>query len=467
MIRFIFSVLLMTLCHLSVFPSDIDNDLWINAETDKTVVYEQEPVLLSYKVYSTVDIIQLSANQPDLKGFLIVEPEQNERGQFKKEKKDGKEYKTVVWSQYVLYPQTTGTLEIPNVDFSGTVVKEKHSNDPIQDFFDGNDGFEEVEEVFHSTNCSVMVKPLPDKPSDFSGGVGSFAIVQSLDKFQVNEDEPVTLRIMITGTGNFKLLKTPKLKLSSNFETYEPKVTDSLTITEKGYEGKRFYDFVIVPHNRGEYTIPPAKLTYFDVTEKSYKTINTEPLELTVNKSDMSDNSSDTLKIREKEDRSFIRRVFSVPYIFILLGAIVLLLCAAFLFRRYKKVKRNKVIQREKMEMAANVAEERLRKAKLLIQEDKHEEFYDEILHTLWEYMANRLKMPSVDLSAEKIQARLESMNLDNHTIELFTSAINECEYERYAPGDSAGNMRKTYDSAYNAILVIERTYRETSMKKC
>lgn len=116
--------------------------------------------------------------------------------------------------------------------------------------------------------------------------------------------------------------------------------------------------------------------------------------------------------------------------------------------------------------MAANVAEERLRKAKLLIQEDKHEEFYDEILHTLWEYMANRLKMPSVDLSAEKIQARLESMNLDNHTIELFTSAINECEYERYAPGDSAGNMRKTYDSAYNAILEIESAYRGSSLKK-
>ncbi len=456
----------MTLCHLSVFPSDNDDDLWINAETDKTVVYEQEPLLLSYKVYSTVDIIQLSANQPDLKGFLIVEPEQNERGQFKKEKKDGKEYKTVVWSQYVLYPQTTGTLEIPNVDFSGTVVKEKHSNDPIQDFFDGNDGFEEVEEVFHSTNCSVMVKPLPDKPSDFSGGVGSFSIVQSLDKSQVNGDEPVTLRIIISGTGNFKLLKTPKLKLSSNFETYDPNVIDSLTITVKGYEGKRFYDFVIVPHSWGKYTIPPAELTYFDVTDKTYKTIKTEPLALMVNKGDRTENSSDTLKVKKEENHSFIRSVLSGTYIFVLLGAIALILCAVFLFRRYKKVKRNKVIQREKMEMAANVAEERLRKAKLLIQEDKHEEFYDEILHTLWEYMANRLKMPSVDLSAEKIQARLESMNLDNHTIELFTSAINECEYERYAPGDSAGNMRKTYDSAYNAILEIESAYRGSSLKK-
>jgi uncharacterized membrane protein len=449
-----------------VFPSDNDDDLWINAETDKTVVYEQEPLLLSYKVYSTVDIIQLSANQPDLKGFLIVEPEQNERGQFKKEKKDGKEYKTVVWSQYVLYPQTTGTLEIPNVDFSGTVVKEKHSNDPIQDFFDGNDGFEEVEEVFHSTNCSVMVKPLPDKPSDFSGGVGSFSIVQSLDKSQVNGDEPVTLRIIISGTGNFKLLKTPKLKLSSNFETYDPNVIDSLTITVKGYEGKRFYDFVIVPHSWGKYTIPPAELTYFDVTDKTYKTIKTEPLALMVNKGDRTENSSDTLKVKKEENHSFIRSVLSGTYIFVLLGAIALILCAVFLFRRYKKVKRNKVIQREKMEMAANVAEERLRKAKLLIQEDKHEEFYDEILHTLWEYMANRLKMPSVDLSAEKIQARLESMNLDNHTIELFTSAINECEYERYAPGDSAGNMRKTYDSAYNAILEIESAYRGSSLKK-
>ena len=64
-------------------------------------------------------------------------------------------------------------------------------------------------------------------------------------------------------------------------------------------------------------------------------------------------------------------------------------------------------------------------------------------------------------MSTENIKEKLQNNHIDEQTVSLFISAIQECEYERYAPGDATGNMRKTYESAYNAIMGIEKVYRE------
>ena len=60
-------------------------------------------------------------------------------------------------------------------------------------------------------------------------------------------------------------------------------------------------------------------------------------------------------------------------------------------------------------------------------------------------------------LSRENIQERLSERMVDEGTIGKFTSALDECEFERYAPGDPKGNMDKTFESAMTAIMDIEQ----------
>ena len=43
--------------------------------------------------------------------------------------------------------------------------------------------------------------------------------------------------------------------------------------------------------------------------------------------------------------------------------------------------------------------------------------------------------------------------------IHTFIEALDECEFERYAPGDVTGNMNKTFESAIIAITEIERIF--------
>ena len=96
-------------------------DLFIKVSANKTTVYEQEPVLLTYKVYTTKNLKQLAGKMPDLAGFHVQEVSLPQQKTFHKERLNGRVYSTVTWSEYVMYPQMTGVLKIPALTFKGLI----------------------------------------------------------------------------------------------------------------------------------------------------------------------------------------------------------------------------------------------------------------------------------------------------------------------------------------------------------
>lgn len=125
-----------------------------------------------------------------------------------------------------MYPQMTGTLKIPSITFKGIVVEENRNVDPFEAFLNGGSGYVEVKRNIVAPGLTVQVDPLPSKPADFSGGVGKFNISAQLSKKEVRAGDPVTLRVVIGGTGNLKLIKQPVVNFPKDFDKYDPKVTD-------------------------------------------------------------------------------------------------------------------------------------------------------------------------------------------------------------------------------------------------
>lgn len=120
-----------------------DKDLFITATASKTTVYEQEAILLTYKVYTSVNLRQLMEDMPDMKGFQMQEIQLPQQKQYSMEHYNGRNYNTIIWRQYVLFPQQTGKLEIPAVTFDGVVAQQTISDDPFDAFFNGG-GYIEV-----------------------------------------------------------------------------------------------------------------------------------------------------------------------------------------------------------------------------------------------------------------------------------------------------------------------------------
>ena len=446
------------------------SDLFIKVSASKKRVHEQEPILLTYKVYTQVDLTQLEGKMPDLKGFHTQEVPLPQQKTFHTETVNGRPYKCVTWSQYVMYPQMTGRLEIPSITFKGIVVQQNRNVDPMEAFFNGGSGYVEVKKDIKAPGITLQVDPLPQRPANFSGGVGKFNISASLDKKEVKAGEPITLRVVVGGIGNLKLLKQPVVNFPKDFDKYDAKVTDKTRLTANGVEGNMVYDFLAVPRNQGSYTIPSVELTYYDTGKNAYKTIKTQPFKVEVEKGDGTSAESEdfasqdkdihTIKLGKAEQHKADDMFFgSFGYWISLLMPLIAFVVLLIVFRR--RAIENADIVKKRSNRAGKIATKRLRLANKLMLQGKQGEFYDEVMRALWGYMSYKLNMPAEKLNRDNIRETLGRHFVDDATIEKFTTALDECEFERYAPGDAAGNMNRTFESAMTAIMDIENAINE------
>ena len=462
--------------HMKAAGSAISGrDLFIKVSANKKKVYEQEPILLTYKVYTLVDLTQLEGKMPELTGFHTQEIPLPQQKSFHIERVNGKPYRTVTWSQYVMYPQMTGKMEIPSITFKGIVVQQNRSVDPFEAFFNGGSGYVEVKRNIVAPSIKIDVLPLPHKPANFSGGVGKFNISAQLNKNELKAGDPLSLRIVVGGIGNLKLIKQPVVNFPKDWDKYDPKVTDKTKLTSNGLEGNMIYDILAVPRNQGHYTILPVELTYYDTSLNQYKTIKTQSFDIEVAKGDGSrssvvDYSKDQpkdikdIKKGEAELHSVDNFFFgSVGYMMSLLIPFAAFVALLVIFR--KRAIDNADLVKMKGKKANKIATKRLRQANKLMLAGKTNEFYDEVLRALWGYVGDKLNMPAEKLSRENISEKLQSHNVDDNTISKFLSAIDDCEMMRFAPGDPEGNMNKTFESAMTAIMEIENVMKKKSNK--
>ena len=379
------------------------NDLFITATASKTTVHEQEAILLTYKVYTVVNLRQLYGKMPDLKGFHTQEVELPQQKTFTLEHYKGRNYNTTVWSQYVLFPQQTGKLEIPSITFDGVVAQQTISDDPFDAFFNGG-GYVEVKKKITTPKVVINVQLLPAKPAGFSGAVGEFKLASSINATDVKTNDAVTIKLTLSGTGNMKLIGTPEVKFPQDFEIYDPKVTDDYKLTNSGLTGTKTFEYLAIPRHAGNFTIPAIEFTYFDLKSNSYKTLKTEAYNLKVAKGQgnadqvISDfTNKESVKMLGKDIR-FIKLGDSslrpkgdfffgtVGYYLCYLIPLLLFVVFAVIYRQ--KALENANVAKVKTKKANKVATRRMKLAGKLLAENKKNEFYDEVLKALWDTSA-------------------------------------------------------------------------------
>lgn len=449
------------------------NDLFITATASKTTVHEQEAILLTYKVYTVVNLRQLYGKMPDLKGFHTQEVELPQQKTFTLEHYKGRNYNTTVWSQYVLFPQQTGKLEIPSITFDGVVAQQTISDDPFDAFFNGG-GYVEVKKKITTPKVVINVQPLPAKPAGFSGAVGEFKLASSINATDVKTNDAVTIKLTLSGTGNMKLIGTPEVKFPQDFEIYDPKVTDDYKLTNSGLTGTKTFEYLAIPRHAGNFTIPAIEFTYFDLKSNSYKTLKTETYNLKVAKGQgnadqvISDfTNKESVKMLGKDIR-FIKLGDSslrpkgdfffgtVGYYLCYLIPLLLFVVFAVIYRQ--KALENANVAKVKTKKANKVATRRMKLAGKLLAENKKNEFYDEVLKALWGYISDKLSIPVSQLSKDNIEAELTNYGVQEALIAEFIGVLNECEYARYAPGNENEAMDKVYSASVEVISKMENS---------
>jgi hypothetical protein len=448
-------------------------DVFMKANVTKTKVYEQEAFLVTYKLYSLPDVLGVdNFKLPEFKGFVMqkIDLPTDQRPQI--ERYNGHNYTTFVLYQVLLFPQRSGTYDIERA--SGTFGFRLRSQRKVRSIFDDFfDTYQDVKRTLVAPSIRINVAPLPTvgKPATFSGAVGNFHMSAQIDKNTLKTNEPVTVRVTISGTGNLKLINTLPLKFPADFEAYEPKVDNNYRPSASGVTGTKTMEFLAIPRQPGDFVISPVSFSYFDVSTHSYKTISTPQYKLHVDKGSGSasmvvDNTQkENIKVLNKDIRYIDTDNFSVskqPEFLIktswfwLLYIIPLLLAVAlyFLFRKQALDNANVALVRNRK--ANKMALKRLKQAAVHLKEKKKELFYDEVLKACWGYLSYKLNIPVADLTKEKMQSELSLHAVDDSLISRYVALLNTCEFARYAPVTSNDELDTVFAETVAVIEALE-----------
>jgi hypothetical protein len=464
------------------------NDVFIKTVVDNSNPLQGEGITLTYKIFFKVPISQPSITKPSsYDGFWSHPVKDNGKlGQYN-QTIDGETYHVADLLKVALFPLKSGRLVIDPYELECVAQYKRQTKtrtgDPFfDDFFNNsffNESYANVEKNLKSNSLVINVRPLPtaEKPVDFSGAVGTFTFKSDLDKTQTKTNDPINLKCTISGTGNIQLIDKLNTSFPPDFETYDPKITTNVNATGTGVSGSQTFEYLIIPRKAGKFTIKPIPFSYFDLEKKRYVTLTSPEYTINVEKGSSSDNNLVSYSGAGKEDIKYIgsdiRHIkdqvfllqrtgtffFGSPLFFlVLILPVVIFFAFIFTWRKLEERRSDTLLMKNRK--ATRVAIKRLKKASVFLKEQKQEPFYIEISQALWGYLSDKFSIPLAELSMESVNEALMKKNVKEEIIKQFIQTLDNTEFARFAPGEKALIMEKTYNEALEIITRIERELR-------
>lgn len=461
-----------------ISDAEIAKNIFIRASSDKNKVYQGEQVTVTYKLYTRLNIAsQMSVDKlPQYQGFWAEEIETAPNISFKTEVVDGKQYRTGILKRVALFPTQSGNLEVTPLQLTIPIQlqKKKNPNNVWDDFF--GDPFGRGETIQYQAKSNILkvnVSPLPENriPESFKGAVGKYDFTALLDKQETKTNEPISLKLKISGTGNIKLIEMPQFELPTGFEKYEPKLNEQINRSGK-ISGTKEAEYLFIPRISGVREISPIEFSYFDPEKKAYITLKSKSFNVKIEQgiSAANNNPNEQLDVQKLDDDiRYIKTSFTDVE---KRGGVLLFSCGFWLAviipvfaasgliiwkRRQDKLSGNLQLLRYKK--AEKVARNRFKKAKKFLEQNNSEIFFSEISQALFGYLEDKLHITKAEFTLEKAEEELLKKNISSGLINKMKTNAQKCEFIRFAPSTNASAaMQEMYKSLSEVVIDIERS---------
>lgn len=466
-----------------------DDDIFVTMTADKSTVYRDQPVLLTTKIYTRVNLEGISdIDHPSFKDFITEDMDEEDNIQWSMENVDGKTYRVGTYNKKILFPQKSGNINIEPISFEFLVRmrQSRQSNNVFDNFFDTH---RTVKKTVTSDGLSLNVNSLPSPaPDNFSGIVGDLQMNVDVSRNQVKTGDGITITTELSGTGNMKMADAPEIDIPSDFDIFDPNSSSDLTTTTSGHKGTRTFEQLIIPRHSGTFEIPPVKYSYFDPSRGEYRTLNSDPITIEVERSgdgsgedSARSRSGPSGRNRERvqvlgKDIRYIKTgpaslkpantfVFgSWPFAMGYLIPLLLFIIISVVYRQ--KIKENANTQLKKTKRANKIARKRLKKAAHLLKTGDKEAFYEELSKGLWGYISDKLTIPVAELTSDNVRQELERNGAEENNILRLMGILDTCEYARYAPSGDESQREDLYKSSVEVISKLENNLKNIKKKK-
>ncbi len=457
--------------------SDSD-DLFITVKPSKKTMYQGESFVLTTKIYTKVQLDGLSdIKQPELSSFITQELKSKEGISWSMENINGRTYNVGTYEQKLLFPQKSGQLKIEPTEIEFMVrqrVARNRSRSIFDDFFESN--YKVVKKRVKSKPITLDVKPLPKgRPEGYTGGVGQLSMKASVSKQDVTVNDGITLKVVVSGTGNQKFIEEPEIKFPADFDDFDAKISNETNNTTRGMKGSKIFEYLIIPRHAGTFTIPSVKFAYFDPSQGKYNAQESGPIVINVAKGEGTETETSGI-VRSNVNRENVKfigkdirfiktgRVNLKPTGTFLIGSLTFYLALLIPFSLFilmfiinqKRLKENANVTLMKTKKANKIARKRLKKSAHFLKTGEKEAFYEEVLRALWGYMSDKLSLPLSELSKDNASDVLANSQVSEDLIADIMDILDTCEFARYAPAEGTDEMDKLYNKTITTISLLE-----------
>lgn len=453
------------------------DDIFVRMHIDKNEVYQGEAIVATIKLYTKLDLTGIeSVRFPAFSGFYQQDIEVPQLRSLNREVIDGEIFGTGVLKQVILFPQRSGKINLGTFEMDAMIRERTGRRGSMFDDFFG--GFETRRIPVQSPPVEITVNPLPgQRPAGFNGAVGEFSMNVDLDNSEVRTNEAATLRITVSGRGNLKLLGQPGIDFPPGFEVYDPSVRENIDNGAEGQRGTITWEYLMIPRSEGNYRIPPVQFSYFNPSSSSYNTLSSGEINLAVLRGEdletgpaVAGYSREDIRILGSDIRFIktggvvLQRIGHDPFgtfRFYLWFIFPLLIFAILVIIQRKKIRDRADIALLKNRRASKMARRRLKNAGRLLKIKKNQQFYEEVLKACWGYLSDKLLIPLSGLNRDNARKALLEKMVGEESVNKLMDVIEQCEYARYAPASSAGDMDRIYGDTINIITEIEQKIRK------
>ena len=457
----------------------VEGDVFIRAVANKRQVFQNEPVTVSYKLYTVRNIASVGfVKLPATAGFWSEEFAIPQQPVPATEMVEGKKFTVFLIKKLALFPMAPGAKTVePMVMDCEVQVPRRRSNDPFSDFFD--DPFFSSARVerrrIQSNPVTVQVNALPEdgKPRDFSGLVGQFRIRGSVDRTAIQTNEAVSLKIVVEGEGNLRVLKEPPVVLPSDFETYPPKAVESINRSGASISGSKAFEYVMVPRIAGSYEIRPVPLSYFDPSQRRYFTVQTPGWNFVVSQGKGGSTSMPVGLSKEEvrligQDIRFIKTnetdfsaigsaYYRAFWFYGVLVAPLLALGTGVLYRRHRDRLIGDVAY-ARGRRASRSVRRRFAAAHGLSKRESAQAFYAEMSRAMMGFLGDKLNVAEAGMISADIRNTLAGKGIAEDVLAGYFDCLEVCDRMRFSPSEAdEKEMTGFLEKAEKAVSRLDR----------
>ena len=436
-----------------------NSNLFTRIDVSNKNPYKGEVVLVTYKIYSRFGNLSLDDYDYSMTdGVWTEELDPGNKGwPSKQENIKGDTYNVFTLKKEIVFPQKTGKISIEAFDITARVNRS---------FF--NQG--SVIEVQSNTQV-LTVKALPNNaPLSFESQVGKdYKLDVTYSTTELKTNEPIDLKIKISGKGNLKQLNAPELKFPTDFEVFDPETKNNVKVSSSGLSGNKEFNYLIIPRHHGIFDIEPIEFSYFNTATGKYITLTSEAVTVAVLKGDDQDlnltssgNKEDvellSNEIRHIEHETELTPLneffFGTTNYYLALGSPLLLFILFFFIKINTGKEKNEAELTHKN--ASKSALARLSKAEKYLKNNNDSEYFEELHNAIDGYLSHKFKIPVSELNKKRIEEQLTKISIDVSTITALLRVLKDCEMARFAPL-SHSDAEKTLTTTKTLINKIEK----------